>query len=436
VSPHLETESTFSFEQTAFACLLVVGFYFPTSTNGEHSVLAVLIAFSILLGLLVYLAGRRGVRWEIIGCISLPIVILPAAWTLYGLCRGPVDVDLGLFLKYCVLALVLALDLRKFRPGRLVNGAVVLINLLNLAAGVAILAGSEWMAEFLPRYYWTAYSELVPLMVSLHKPVLTFGTHSMAAFFVFVLFWINWEGYISKASRLSLFFALGYFVLLLGLTSFTSVAFGALALVQMGTWFWKRDRRLFIVSVLCVSAVVPLAIRNFADALDTLSDLPQMADGAFLNTESNGPVSRYGPDGSLSVAMAYLRSHPFLPIGLARAQSEAGSDVESPSHFFIGDSGILEYLLRGSFLLLFLVYFGLYRFLKNNLVSRKHLLILFFVTVSFETGFPLLIYFRTLYLLPFFVVSLREIELAREKQWSHPTRLAREWLPVSARAIP
>lgn len=193
MSPYPKPEPIFSFGQVTFACLLIIGSYFPTSTDGEHSFLAIVIAFSILLGLLAYLAWKGGVRRKAVAFISFPIVILPAAFTLFGLCRGPVDVDWALLVKFGALALVLGLDLRKFRPGPLVNGAFVLVNLLNLAGGIAILTGSEWMAEFLPRYYWTALDELVPSMVALHKPVLTFGTHSLAGCFIYLFFWMNWR---------------------------------------------------------------------------------------------------------------------------------------------------------------------------------------------------------------------------------------------------
>src|SRR5260370_14093568 len=107
----------------------------------------------------------------------------------------------------------------------------------------------------------------------------------------------------------------------------------------------------------------------------------------------------------------YLFDHSFSPIGLARSAS--GLDVSSPTHFFVGDSGPVEYLLRGSVPLLFLIYLGLYGFLRRNLVSRAHSTILFFVILAFETGFSALDSSRTFFLLPFFVVYLNHIVTKR-----------------------
>ena len=364
MSLHPKAEPIFSFEQLTFACLLVVGLYFPTSTNGEHSVLAIPIAFSILLGLLAYLIRRGGFRREGVAFISLPIVVLPVAFTFFRLCSGPVDVDWGLFAKFGALAFVLGLDLRKFRAGPLVNGAFVLVNLLNLAGGIAILVGSEWMAEFLPRYYWTALDELVPSMVALHKPVLTFGTHSLAGLFIYLFFWINWQEFSLRGKRFSLLFALGYFVLLLGLASFTALGFAALAGAQMAIFCWKINPRLTVVAALCVVAIVSIVAHDFVDEIGDLEELPQITDTAFLNGDFSGPVSRYGINGSLRPAITYLFDNPLSPIGLARSAS--GLDVSSPTHFFVGDSGPVEYLLRGSVPLLCLIYLGLYRFLRRN----------------------------------------------------------------------
>ena len=434
MSTHPKAVRVFSFEQAAFALLLVVGLYLPTSADGEHSVTAIGVAFAILIGLLVYLAWRFGIRCEIAAFISLPIMMLPVSWTLWGLARGPVDVDLGLFLKFSALALILALDLQAFRPGGLLSSAFVLVNIINIAWGAVILIGSEWMTDFLPKYYWTAYTELVPLMVGLHNPVLTFGTHSLAGFFIYLFFWLNWEDFRHRGSKLALFFALSYFVLLLGLTSFTSFGFAALALAQMGMWSWKSKPRLVVVVGLCIFAIITMGIGAFPEQADNLKELPQLAGTSFLNTDLSGPLSRYGPEGSLRVAMTHLHDHPFLPIGFARSTS--GFDVESPSHFFIGDSGTLEYLLRGSVPLLVLTYFGLYRFLRHNLSLRSYALLLFLVFIFFETAFELLTYFRTLYLLPFVVIHLNKIGLPHTIDHVRTTNLPRPWTLAGTYNVP
>lgn len=373
---------TFSLEQIVFTLLLLVGLYYPTSTNGEeHSVSAILIAFVILCSLLACLVWKRGICRDVAVFISLPIVIVLLGCTLLAYFRGPFTIDAVLFSRFAILAGVFALDIRTFRPARLVNVAFVLVNCINLACGFAILAGIEGVTGLISRYYWISDSNLVPLMMSLHKPVLTFGSHSLAGLFIYLFFYINWEHFKLHRRKLSLCFAFCYFLFLLGLTSFTSLAFASLALIQMTAWFWKRDPKMVALASLCLVALVLFAARAFADQIEALRELPEIGDAVFLNSDQSGPLARYRLEGSLRPAMNYLFEHPFSPIGLAR--SIYVFDVQSPSHFFVGDSGPLEYLLRGSLPLLFLLYFGLYRFLRNNLRVRRHGMTLFLVILAF-----------------------------------------------------
>jgi len=415
VLPHPRVKRPFSLEQIALSLLLVVGMCFPSSLNGEHSVAAVLAAFVVLFALLACLVWKFGLRERVAAFISLPMLIILGTCTLLVMfSRPPIDVDLGLFLKFAALGLVFALDLRRFRPGPLVEYSFVLINVLNLTAGFAILIGSEWIAEFLPTYYWTSYPELVPSMVGLHKPVLTFGSHSLAALFVYLFFWCNLESYRVRRNKIALLFAIGYFVLLLGLTSFTSFGFAAIAIAQVGVLSWNRNRWLAVGGCVCLGAMVGGTVYNLPDTVNMLNELPQITDKGFLNAESNGPLSRYGSDGVLRPEMKYLFGHPLAPVGLLR--SGPAFAMDSPSHFFIGDSGPLEYLLRGSVPLLLLIYFGLYRFLRHNLLLHRHATILFAVILIFELGFSALGSSRTLFLLPFFVVYLNQFASSRGGQ--------------------
>jgi hypothetical protein len=386
----------FSLDEAVVMLLLGVGLYFPTSLGGESSNLIILVSFAILLGLLVYLAWRHGTRPGAIAFIALPIMVVMTACTLSF---SAFRFGWGLFAGFGLLALFLALDLRSVRTGPFVRVAFVIANLLNIACGIAIIVGNEWVSQFLSAYYSSFYPELVPAMLDLHKPVLTFGTHSSAGLFLYLFFWLNWETYKLRKSHLALFFAVSELVLLLAVASFTSLAFAFLALAQIGIWLWKRTRKIFAMAAVGVVLMVPPGVRWFQDNPENSQVLPQFA-GALLDSDIGGPLARYGAGGALRPTIDYLVEHPLSPVGFA-----------TPSYIYIADSGPLEYLLRGSVLLLVLVYVGLYRFLRHNLASRKYALMLFLLMVAFETGFKVLGYFRTTCLLPFFVIYLNQLVL-------------------------
>jgi len=383
-------------DEAVVTLLLVVGLCAPTSVNGEMSTLFMTAIFAVLLGLLLYLVLRHGARPGAVMFISLPIMIVMSASTILSLSIHDFRFGWGIFAEFGLVALLFALDLRHVRPGRVVNAAFVIANVLNIAAGIAILVGNDWIAQFLTAFYTQFYPELVPTMLSLHKPVLTFGTHSLAGLFLYLFFWLNWETYRIRGGRLALLFAVTEFILLLTVTSFTSFALAALALAQMGLWLWKRSRKLFAVATVSIALMGFLGTHLLGDEVSTFGDAPVLI-GALLNSNLSGPLARYGPGGDLRATINYWVNHPFSPVGFTTSSS-----------IYIVDSGPLEYLLRGSIPLLLLMYAGLYRFLRYNLSSRYHALTLFFVIVAFETGFTALSYFRSAYLLAFFVVYLNQ----------------------------
>ena len=63
-----------------------------------------------------------------------------------------------------------------------------------LVVGVApFLAPNLAIGQFTTSWYAQFYEELLPAMLGLHKPILAFGTHSLAGFFAYLLFWLNWQ---------------------------------------------------------------------------------------------------------------------------------------------------------------------------------------------------------------------------------------------------
>src|SRR6266566_7072567 len=393
----MKSERFPSHGQVVAAILLIAGMYLPTSIHTAESPLLALVSFVVLFILFSYLAWKHGTRPGAVVFFTLPIMIILAACTLTGLLSGPFRFGWGVFALFGLLAMLLALDLRTVSSGRFVYAVFIAANVLNLCCGIAILVGNEWIGQFLPSFYSHFYPELVPTMIRVHRPVLTFSTHSLAGLFLYLFFWLNWETYKVRRSALSLFFAISELVLLVALTSFTALTLAALALAQIFLWLWKRSRNVFVAAMLCVVAIVTLGGRLVINQLDGLVELPELGV-TLLNSDNNGPLARYGPGGDLRAAIAYLYDNPLSPIGFA-----------TPSYLYIVDSGPLEYLLRGSIPLLLLIYFGLYRFLRYNLTSKSHALMLFLVIIAFETGFTAFTYFRTLFLLPFFVVYLKQI---------------------------
>jgi hypothetical protein len=297
------------------------------------------------------------------------------------------------FAQFNLLALVYALDLRQMRPGPFVGATFKIVNVLYIVWGFGIILGSDFIGQFTIRWYAQFYEELLPAMLGLHKPILAFGTHSLAGFFAYLLFWLNWQSYNVARSRVSLAFSICYVGLLLALTSFTSLALVAVAITQIAVCLWKRSRRVLVLGVLGLCAILFLAAGTLADQADRFRAEAPYAAAALLNSDKSGPLARYGKQGDLKESISFLLEHPLSPVGYT-----------NPPFLFFADSGPLEYMLRGSVPFLCLVYSGLYVFLRYNSPSGKYALTLFLVVLAFELGFVSLTYFRTLLLLPFLAI--------------------------------
>jgi hypothetical protein len=127
----------------------------------------------------------------------------------------------------------------------------------------------------------------------------------------------------------------------------------------------------------------------------------------------NGLAARYARNGSLAPNIEYILAHPWTPVGVRYSED-----------LWFVDSGPVEHMLRGSLVLVVAVYFGLFRFLRENLRSLAHCLILLGVYFAFESGFSNLIYLRTLYLTPFIITFLNGVSRDRGSRGLSRERLS------------
>ncbi len=111
-----------------------------------------------------------------------------------------------------------------------------------------------------------------------------------------------------------------------------------------------------------------------------------------------GLFARYAAEGLLASNFAYLSESPLSPIGFTVTET-----------LYLGDSGVVVNLLRGSVPLLVAVYLGLFMFLRFNLRDRRTALWLWCVVVLFEIGFTPLQYFRFVAFVPFMIVYLNSL---------------------------
>ena len=384
--------------------LVLFALYFPTSIGGVISQTLSVVPFVVLCSVFLFLLlQRRGlgprllVLNSLLSMLLLMFSTLMSPFTEYS--WGAVVVYLSLVLLYCV-------NLKDVPLARVMEFLFIAVNLVNIALAVGIVLNVSLVDQFIKENYSAFFPQLVEFMIDWYnKPIITFGSHSVAGFFFYLFFYLNYKAYVMKKSRWHLFLAITYVGLEVFVQSSTAFVFTALAVMQLLRLFLLRNRQavplvtLGILAFLILIFLKDVNIPNIAAALTK----------AAIGDEEGGLLARYSSGGILAGTINYILGHPLSPIGFSYSEE-----------LFYGDSGFVVYLLRGSLPLLLTVYGGLFIFLKANLKSKTTALFSFLVIIAFEIGFTPLLYFRFLGFLPFMIVYLNGLALAKPVSLAQP----------------
>ena len=379
----------------AVVICFLAGMYAPTSIAGVYSKTLWLELFALLAALfaLLLLRKRGSARFGLFAnSVALVMSILVATMV-----SPYYDYRWGGLLGYLLLAALFVLYLRELSGASCLRGVFIAANIFNLTAGLAIIAGTDSARNFFVSHYTMFFPELVEDMTGLGKPVLTFGTHSVAAFFFYLFFWLNHESFKALRSTKYLLFATGYIVLGFCLLSVSGLLLMSLATAQLLFYFFHQRPRLAGALMTALCACTVFLYGSLREQVQDLQDAGSLASEIVMSP-TNGFLGRFSDLGTVYSTVNYIRAHPFRPVG-----------VGYRSDLFFGDSGPVEYYLRGSAPLVVAVYGGLYLFLRNNLLARRDALHLLLVIVLFEVGFSVLTYIRFLYILPAIVVYLNDL---------------------------
>ncbi len=369
--------------------LVTLALFAPSSVDGTVAPMLVLAwsAIAVMLLTTPAIVGRVPFRpdglW--IGAGGLAVLSLATFLSPFP------DLALGAAIPYIACFAMLASRSGDFPVGEGTVRWLAVANVIALVIGVLIVSGDESVRAAVVRWYSVAYEDLVANMTGWRKPVLSFGSHSTAAFAYYLLFLLQWETWRRRGSRVALVLAIGNAVLSIALTSAAAMGFAALS-----AWQIARAPRARIWIALAVVGAIAYGLTLVGDLLGPLG-LDEALRLAF-GTDEGGFRGRYLSGGTIAGSIQYIAEHPLRPVGLSYS-----TDV------FYGDSGPVEQLLRGSVPLLLLVYGGVFAWLRSELPDvalRRQLLV---AILLFELGFSALTFFRFAFLLPFVVAYLRHL---------------------------
>ena len=397
------------------AAVFLVGLYCPTSVNTVQSrwlwaapgVLAIAVLATVIL--------RYGLHAVPLVCAMVAmssLLFFTAITPLWSLTPGAL-------LPYTALLLLLCTDLSGVAYGRPLRFAWIAANILNIGLSALIVADFKPVKTFFISTYSAFYDQLVPSMLAAGKPVLTFASHSIAAFFFFVCFYLHLRTFTARRRNGSLLLAivyLGLLVLLKSISAYCLFAAGAALLL----YYTAGPRTVMILGsvavAICLAAV-------FVSA--TQWDRGVASIWQVWNAPGSRFQGRYLEDGVLGQDLKYINEHPLQGVGIGYSES-----------LWYGDSGPIELLIRGSLPLLLAVYIGFWSFVRRSLISKGMAIAVFLMYFGFEIAYSNLLYLRTVCVLPFVIVYLNGLSRrhAFELQETHSPAVLRP--RVSLPALP
>ncbi len=367
-------------------------FYLPSSVGGVISrpLSIVSIGGTCALLAVILAAARLAPLLNVAAALSVWLVL-----GLFTVTSPFEDYSPGVTLLYVAQGLLFLIDLRGV-TSRAIDAVFQVITVVSLVLGYALALNVGVADRLMVTWYGAFYPELLGNMVIIfNKPVLTFGTHSMAGFMIYLFFYLHVRAWLTQGGWWRLAAAGAFLGLLVALTSTTGLAFAVVAVLQVA-WLLQRalpqQRALLAVAILLAVVAAAAAL-----GLD-VGTLLARAEDAIVGDRVRGLFSRYATDGLLASTMKYLSESPLQPIGVGATDT-----------LYLGDSGLVVNLLRGSVPLLIAVYGGLWLFLRTNLADRRSALWLWVCVVLFEVGFTPLQYFRFLGFVPLLVVYLNTV---------------------------
>lgn len=368
--------------------LPVIGILFPTSVDQNISKVLYFEAIAVALILVSAMLFRRG------GCgssVAVQNALAIHAVLFFSTLISPYAIyAFGASGGYLVLSLIYCLDLNGLIVRRSADLVLLLINFLFIGGASAIMLDYRPVTLLLLNYYSAFYDSLMPMMLETHRPVLTLASHSIAGFYFMLLLYLNVRRAAIGNGSMFLGFAMFYVPIMFLLKSQTGYIYGSIgflfiALAPANSSLIRSFLRVTLCLVVATLFVLNVELRNaFWSQLQ----------GAFTFV-GGGLQGRYFANGDLAGNLEYIKNHPFLPVGYTLE-----------NNLFFGDSGFVEYTLRGSILLLICIFTGLWMFFRNNCLLRRHAIELFILFCSFEVAYSHLLYLRNFYMMPFVVVYL------------------------------
>jgi hypothetical protein len=399
IHKRLENDGIYKSSAAGFILIFLAFFslFWPTSIDKVIMPHLTLSGNVICLALLIFASMLGWIRLNAtLFVISLSLMILFFLMTFLSPYK---DITFGAIAPYMTMAFVASLNLKHLRFSRKQLLFVLWTSITLCVLCWSVVGGSQFVIDIQESYY-QMFPDLFDFMVSwANKPVLMFATHSVAgfAYFVFSLVFYAYGRQTDVFSRKMVFYFLSFnfFILLAFLISNTGfLLFAVLAIFYLYRFVFSKG----LIPSFVFSIFVLVFIVVYIEEISFLFGFAADAATNVMTSKHNGILSRFTMGSRLAGSYEYVFSSPVIGVGFTDGGNLA-----------FGDNMLSEYVLRGGFFGYALVLLSVFGFFYSNMKSASAALLMFSFVILSDTGYPLWVTFRFVFLFPILVVLLNHL---------------------------
>lgn len=380
--------------------LLFICCILPISKNGEalsNLVQGMYVIISFILIFLLYKKQKFNKKRFYIAIFLLIYLIIASFVTTNN---SSYHFSLYRFATTATCFIILMMDINITFDFKFLNKLLTKMTTVVLLLNIIVYFNLFGSHEIVSSYYTQYLKYITDYQLTIHKPILTFGVHNVAAFFYMCLFIICYVIYEKYKIKKYLFYSICYIILLILTRCNTAIGMLLIATLFFVIRTKSKYKRLFI----CLCFILFFTVNAYSSLYTDIVDI--------VSRPSNGLISRYVENENYLYGnnFSFIKDHP---LGMGFAVGNTSEDL------YYADSGYFVNYFIGNILYLVIFYLLVYYFIKANIKSRINSFFIFFVIMSMELGFVTFHYYRTLIIILFLIYCMKTIETDNNENYKN-----------------
>lgn len=373
--------------QICLPIIILIVWLFPVSNefntlNDDMVRRCYLLSLAVLI--FTYIYERQINKQQIIIASIILLTLLISTIMFFSANRDKAHIAYGYLMNYIPFCVLVNIRIKKLNKSKILDFLFVAICILLITVGILTILDNNFIEQLLKTNYVIHYPHIYVVMWASHKTVTFFGTHSIACYIYFMIWWLlDYRMQVRKGILNYILIAGILFNIVMCLSVSAVLCIGLIVVYYYGKLIKKATIKSIISSVV-LSVIVCIGILlNYEKIIN------------ILGSSQNGILGRYGSTGNLIDSLHYAFTN-VIPIGIC--------DVDQ---LWLTDGGYYINFLRGGIILVLFFYIALYKFLKMNIEDCVKRRFLYIGLLLFETGYQFTMSMRFFMIMLFLVVYYR-----------------------------